>query len=102
MTLLLVAEHFSVVAIILLRNLRLRKHEQLPVHFVRGALIASWILKQILLVIVLGIIPGSCCLYSSDNLLFFRSKMCLLHLPRHTTDNRLLLWGMEEYSGTIL
>jgi hypothetical protein len=85
----------------MLRNLRLRKHEQLPVQFVRGTLVATWILEQKLLVIVLSIIPGSCCLYSSDDLLFFRSKMFFLHFLRHTTDNRLLLWGMEEYSGTI-
>ena len=92
---------FSVVAIIKLRNLRLRKHEQLPVQFVCGTLVATWILEQKLLVIVLSIIPGSCCLQSSDNLLFFRSKMFLLHFLRHTTGNRLLFWGMEEYSGTI-
>jgi hypothetical protein len=73
----------------------------LPVQFVRGALVAAWILEQILLVIVLSIIPGSCCLYNSDDLLFFRSEMFLLHFLRHTMDNRLLLWGMEEYSGTI-
>jgi hypothetical protein len=100
MTLLRAAELFSVVAT-MLRNLRLRKHEQLPVQFVRGALVATWILEQKLLVIVLSIIPGSCCLYSSDDLLFFRGKMFFLHFLRHTTDNRLLLWGMEEYSGTI-
>jgi hypothetical protein len=27
--------------------------------------------------------------------------MFLLHFLRHTTGNRLLFWGMEEYSGTI-
>ena len=70
-------------------------------QFVRGTLVASWILEQKLLVIVLSIIPGSCCLYSSDDLLLFRSKMFLQHLLRHTTGNCLLLWGMEEYSGTI-
>lgn len=78
-----------------------RKHKQLPVQFVRWALVASWILEQILLVIALSIIPGSSCLYRSDDLLFFRSEMFLLHFLRHTTGNRLLLWGIEEYSGTI-
>ena len=84
-----------------LRNLPLRKYEQLPVQFVRGALVATWILEQKLLVIVLSIIPGSCCLYGGNDLLFFGSKMFLLHFLRHTTDNRLLLWGMEEYGGAI-
>jgi hypothetical protein len=100
MRLLHAAEEFPVVVTILLRNLRLQ-HEQLPVQFVGGALVATWILEQILLVIVLGIIPESCCLCGSDDLLFFRSEMFLLHFLRHTTGNRLLLWGMEEYSGTI-
>jgi len=71
------------------------------VKFVRRALVPTWILEQILLVIVLGIIPGPCCLHSCDNLLFFGSKMFLLHFLRHTTGNRLLFWGMEEYSGAI-
>jgi hypothetical protein len=70
-------------------------------QFVCGALVAAWILEQILLVIVLSIIPGSRCLYNSDDLLFFGSKVFLLHFLRDTTSNRLLFWGMEEYSGTI-
>ena len=81
---------------------RLQKQQQSPVKSVRRALVPTRVLEQILLVIVLGIIPGPRCLYSRGNFLFFGSKMLLLHFLRHSTGNHLLLWGMEEYSGAVL
>lgn len=68
---------------------------------VRGALVPSGVLEQVFLVIILGIVPGPRCLYRRDNLLVFGSKMLLLHLLRHTTGNRLLLWCMEENGRTV-
>lgn len=69
--------------------------------FVRGALVPTGILEQVFLVIVLSIVPGSCCPYCRDNLLTFGSEMLPLHLLRHTTGNLLLLWGMEENGGAV-
>lgn len=69
---------------------------------VRRALVPTRVLEQVLLVVVLGIIPGPRCLYGRGDFLFFGGKMLLLHFLRHTAGNRLLLWGMEEYSGAVL
>lgn len=77
------------------------KHRHLPVKSVRGALVPGGILEQVFLVIILCIVPGPRCFYCCDNLLVFGSKMLLLHLLRHTTGNRLLLWCIEENGRAV-
>ena len=77
------------------------ENEQLPVKSVRRALVPSRVAEQILLVIVLGIVPGPRRLYSRDDLLLLGRKMLLLHLLRYTMSNRLLFGSMEENSGAV-
>lgn len=68
---------------------------------VRRALVPTWILEQVLLVIILRIVPLLCLLDAGNDLLAHRVKVLLLDLLRHTFCDTFLFRSIEEDSGAI-
>ena len=66
-----------------------------------NSLISTWILVQILLVIVFGIVPSSRRNDLGDDLLVLGIKMLLLHFLRYARCDVALLGGVVEDGGAV-
>lgn len=68
---------------------------------VRRALVTTWVLEQVLLVIILRVVPLLRLLDTGNDLLANRIKVLLLNLFRHAFGDGFLFRSVEEDSGAI-